>query len=296
MEKFDQPCLLCKNKTWQCYKIFAPYHVWRCRQCSLLILAPRPSDAELLSLYKAEYFTEHLQDQMPQTDQGIAAQITLRRHFVEWLHSSLRRTNGRMLEIGCATGFLLKAFEQVGWKAAGIEFSQDAAHYARQTLHLDVQTGSVSKETLADRIFDVIVMLHTLEHLPDPLAACKILHDHLTADGYLVIQVPNSTGLQARVQGKKWEGWRIPYHFFHFSPRTLKQLLRKSGFRVITCEYSLPEFEIKLLQKIQKSPTGITVSDNRISATGRKSWRKTLLGWHKKLPLGRDITVIAVKE
>jgi SAM-dependent methyltransferase len=298
MKKPEQSCLLCGSSSWRAYADFNPYFIWRCLHCQLLVLAPRPSADELQKLYQADYFTEHLQDQMPDTNSGQSAQITLRSHFVDWLQRSINRKSGRMLEVGCATGFLLKAFAQVGWNTFGIEFSADASTYARQTLHLDVYTGSVSREPLAGREFDAIVMLHTLEHVPDPLQVCTILRDHLAPDGFLVIQVPNSRGLQARFQGKNWEGWRIPYHFFHFSPQTLRRLLQKSGFRVIKCEYSLPDFETNLLRKFspQDAKSAARQEMQTVSKKKSRSLRKVLLDWHKKLPFGRDITVIAVKE
>ena len=53
----------------------------------------------------------------------------------------------------------------------------------------------------------------------------------LKPDGILVVDVPNYMGTDARKMWDHWTGWSLPYHFYHFTPETLKRLLanRASG-------------------------------------------------------------------
>lgn len=147
------------------------------------------------------------------------------------------KERGTILEVGCATGFFLAYARNVGWEVWGIETSEYAARYARESLGLKVLTGTVSTVNLPERYFDVIMMSHVLEHFPDPLNALRQMRSWLKHDGILVIRVPDIGSLDAIVYGRNWEGWRIPYHLYHFSPRSLRAMLRRAGFRVLKFDY-----------------------------------------------------------
>jgi hypothetical protein len=50
--------------------------------------------------------------------------------------------------------------------------------------------------------------------------------------GILYVVTPNSVGLLARVRGEKFNYWIPPEHVFHYSPRSLRDLLERNGFEV----------------------------------------------------------------
>lgn len=235
---------------------------------------------------------------MPLSDREIESQIGRNYRFVEWLNKSIaKKSKGKLLEIGCATGFLMKAFERSGWQMTGIEFSEEASDYARNRLHLNVSTGSVTQKILAKRIFDGVLMLHTLEHLAEPGDALSILFDHLSADGFLIIQVPNVGSLEARCLGRRWEAWRIPFHFYQFSSSTLKKLLEVHGYQIIRLEYSLPSIVMRFSLKILKKSNikHHLKTENAHEPKKSFSFHKTIISFLKKIPIGRDVTIIAVK-
>jgi 2-polyprenyl-3-methyl-5-hydroxy-6-metoxy-1,4-benzoquinol methylase len=294
----NHSCLLCGNTLWKVKRRFKEYGLWECGKCHLVILHPQPTPVQLQDLYRADYFEHNLTAQMPENIEDVKSQIQNRWHFIEWFRTTIKKASGSLLEIGCATGFLLKAFEQQGWKTVGIELSSDASNYAHKKLGLDVRTGSVSPETLRKDRFDVMIMLHSLEHFPDPLTALKMLRPHLNDGGRLIIQVPNTASLQAHWQKNRWEGWRIPYHLYHFSPGTLKKLLKAGGFEILFREYSLPYWEGKILAHPKRIPNSIQTGSLKIPQQSRLSarFRKWLLHLNKTLPLGRDILVVAIKK
>ncbi|MEI9958244.1 MAG: class I SAM-dependent methyltransferase [Ferruginibacter sp.] len=62
---------------------------------------------------------------------------------------------GKVLDVGCAAGFILKAFEERGWQCYGIEPNETMAAYGRTTLNLNIKTGGM--ETFnPDEKFDLI--------------------------------------------------------------------------------------------------------------------------------------------
>ncbi len=294
MQRPEIKCNVCGARDWKHLRQFGDYHLWRCKTCQLVVLYPPLTNAQLESLYEQNYFIHHLEAQMPQSSEDIEKEIQKRYHFVQWLEMTSKRSGGKILEIGCATGFLLKALERRGWKVTGLEISGAASNYARNVLQLNVHTGQLNESILGIERYDMIIMLHTFEHLPDPRQTLMQLQKHFSERGIFVLQVPNARSLEARILGQHWEGWRIPYHLFHFSPAPLQRLLTECGYRIIYREFALPTIERKILEKIvRRSTTSSAVTTSNTSVGKIFRLRKWLLHINKSLPIGRDITIIA---
>ncbi|HBO69282.1 MAG TPA: hypothetical protein DD658_03705, partial [Deltaproteobacteria bacterium] len=69
-------------------------------------------------------------------------------------------------------------------------------------------------------------------------------------DGILVVDVPNHESTDARRIGNAWDGWSLPYHFFHFTPSSLEDLLARNGFRSLDAKTYHSETVKKGLKKI----------------------------------------------
>jgi SAM-dependent methyltransferase len=147
------------------------------------------------------------------------------------------RGEGRLLDVGCAGGWDLQRFQEMGWKVTGVEFSPTAASVARARLGCEVLVGDFEEVPLRDGTFDVVRFSHTLEHLPSPRRALERAHRVLRPEGRLFIEVPNVASLDRRIFGRHWAGWRLPQHLYHFTPKTLRRLLVRTGFQPvkITC-------------------------------------------------------------
>jgi SAM-dependent methyltransferase len=71
---------------------------------------------------------------------------------------------GDMLDVGCASGSLMASAKDTGWQVWGVEPDKNTRRNAKKI-------GSVY-DSLAevDRTFDLVVSVHVLEHVTDPLA------------------------------------------------------------------------------------------------------------------------------
>ncbi len=158
--------------------------------------------------------------------------------MVSWLRR--RRANkirqfvssGRVLDIGCGRGHILYHLRRRGWTVYGVELSADAASHARDVLGLDVSIEGFHPDRFADESFDVIIMWHVLEHLPDlraVLAGCRRM---LRPGGLLVVSVPNFESWQAKLTRYHWFHLDLPRHYWHFAESWLVDRLNKDGFRV----------------------------------------------------------------
>jgi SAM-dependent methyltransferase len=151
-------------------------------------------------------------------------------------------TPGRLLDVGCGKGRFLAAAQAAGWHGVGVEFSAASAEMARATNHIDVVVGDFLTVPI-DEHFDAITMWHVLEHLPDPRAAVERAASLLQPGGRLVISVPNSRSLQARIGGDRWFHLDLPRHTYHFTPNALRRMVERSGLAVERIGFFYPEME-----------------------------------------------------
>ncbi|MCI4368992.1 MAG: class I SAM-dependent methyltransferase [Thermoplasmata archaeon] len=139
---------------------------------------------------------------------------------------------GSLVDMGCSSGHFLEAGRRRGWKATGIELDPETARRTSERCQVPVIAGSGVEEL--DRLgeFDLIVMSHWLEHLPDPYRAFSVARRHLTPNGRILLRVPNADSQLARATGVTWS-WFIPgIHLFYFGPRSIRALARRSGLEV----------------------------------------------------------------
>ncbi len=139
---------------------------------------------------------------------------------------------GRLLDVGCGGGAFLRRMRKAGWVVTGTE--PDAKAAAR----LAAQERFPVYSSLEDLIqegglhFDVIVLSHVIEHLPDPIHTLAQLRSLLSKGGRLLLTTPNALSLGSRIFGASWRGLEPPRHFNVFSPVSLRQALEHAGFHI----------------------------------------------------------------
>lgn len=138
---------------------------------------------------------------------------------------------GRLLEIGCACGFLLVAARERGFAAQGVEMSGWASAHARDAYGLDVKTGRLETANLPAASFDAVVMADVIEHLTDPRRTLQAIDRVLRPGGRLLLLTPDVGSLVARLAGTRWWGL-LDDHYFYYSRPTLRRFLGSEGFAV----------------------------------------------------------------
>jgi len=205
-----------------------PYGVTTCRGCGLGETTPRPLAADLRSLYVGDYAAEHARKFGGIIERG-------RRTFVAALARRIaRRTaaRGRVLDIGCGDGKLLTALAALGFECAGTEINPRVREGLPTGIDVRVVTGGVAHAGLPAQAFDVVVLRHVLEHLPNPIETLHEVRRIIKPAGTLVIAVPNLASWQARLTRDHWFNLDLPRHLFHFTPAALGRALTESGFRL----------------------------------------------------------------
>lgn len=65
---------------------------------------------------------------------------------------------------------------KVGYRAKGVELSQDATAYAKREFGLDVEAAAFEELQFPEDYFDVITLWQVLEHVPHPFLLLKEAH------------------------------------------------------------------------------------------------------------------------
>ena len=177
-----------------------------------------------------------------------------RRAMVKEIQSASNSyAKGLLLDVGCGVGTFLKLAEEQGFDVQGTEISEFAVKYVKNSLKIDVFKGDLEEAHFPEDSFDVVTIWHTLEHIPDPMAALKEINRLLKKDGLLVVAVPNLNNYITRIsyllgRGKKLMLFSVKakeWHLYHFSAKTLSAMLEKTGFEIKKIGMDLAQIELQ---------------------------------------------------
>ncbi len=135
----------------------------------------------------------------------------------------------RCLDIGAGRGWVAKALE----KALVVQ--------EMWCVEPDSNMPIIGDKWINDRIenialplayFDIVVMIHTLEHLASPKSILKQINDAILVKGWLYIEVPN---LESIGSGNHIAEFFLDKHLFFFDINTLCRLVKNAGFDIVEC-------------------------------------------------------------
>jgi 2-polyprenyl-3-methyl-5-hydroxy-6-metoxy-1,4-benzoquinol methylase len=141
--------------------------------------------------------------------------------------------NRRLLEIGCGVGEYLGTMQSLGWDVVGLEPSPYAIESAEPSLQPKIIHEKFPTDLPMGGPFSLVVAWQVLEHLADPRQCLLAVRELLATDGLLMLAVPNADSWSARLFGGDWIGWDVPRHLVHFTKKTLKALLHRTGFDIL---------------------------------------------------------------
>jgi len=185
--------------------------------------------------------------------------------------------SGRVLDVGCGTGATLRSFsERGGWRLHGLEVDAKNLHFLTaldgfETLY----TGEIVDVRGS---YDLITMVHALEHFAEPLDALRDLKSKIAAGGRIFVEVPNA-------QANPFD-YVIADHMLHFTPAALAGLATRAGLSVdclatnwVTKELSLTAHPSALEAPERDRNLGSATVDQVRAQVG---WLRELLGAAKE--------------
>ncbi len=221
-------CLLCQSSTSDIFdrveSFGYPLVYYQCGHCGLVYQNPEESQAADPVFY-AETYRRIYQSSPEPTQKDLWVQAKRASHLMRLLEKQGFSAPKRVLDIGASAGLLLDAFRSAyDCQVMGVE-PGDAyrAYTEKQGLSMVPSLDAlVEKEP---RKFDLVSLMHVLEHLVDPVETLKIIRQSLLADsGVLLLEVPNFYA---------HDSYELA-HLACYSPHTLKVVLQQAGYHVLS--------------------------------------------------------------
>jgi SAM-dependent methyltransferase len=216
-----------------------------CVSCGFAHLDPKPDAADLERFYEGAFYEEANPDYLAKTEREIdywnsvvfaAKERTLRKFL---------GAPGRILDIGCCGGFLLRYFADHGWRVLGLEPGRSAYEWATRKSAVPVrQEFFEAAPEMELEQFDAVHLAFVMEHVRNPSEFLSKIRRVLRPGGVLCIEVPNDFNpLQSVVRSAlaKEPYWICaPDHINYFNFDSLERLLESAGFQVLRRAATFP--------------------------------------------------------
>ena len=150
------------------------------------------------------------------------------------------RPGSRVLDVGCASGYLAEALAARGCTVVGIEPDATNAETARAFLS-ELVVGDIERADDRARLpgaFDYVLYGDVLEHLRDPWSVLRATHELHGRDGRVVVSIPNVAHWSAR---REIARGRFPYadsglfdrtHLRFFTRASAHELVASAGYEI----------------------------------------------------------------
>jgi 2-polyprenyl-3-methyl-5-hydroxy-6-metoxy-1,4-benzoquinol methylase len=221
-------CHVCESAVKKVYKKVNNFWIYSCYRCGLKWVDVADAE-EIVSFYDERYFNNNSKIGYKNY---LADEKNHRRNartIISLVDKVQHMTGLRILDVGCALGFLLdEARKLKDSDVYGTELSQYACEYANKQLGLNIIKSQLESAGFKAGFFDIVFLIGTIEHLLSPKDTLTAVNKILKTGGLLVITTIDTKGLLPFYSVKP------PEHLFYFNHNNLSTLLCKLGFKILT--------------------------------------------------------------
>lgn len=222
----------CENCSHTMRPGLAEWH-WECPNCGLEASTLEPADLAEGDRVVDEIDREAGLEKVRKT--GFATTFSILR---EW------RSEGRLLDVGCAHGWFLDEGRLAGFACTGIEPSARVAAKVTARGH-QVLSGYFPDVLTGERGFDVVSFNDVFEHIPRASETMEAARSVLVSGGVLSIAIPSSRGIFYRLSKllmrfgavgpfeRMWQKHFSSPHLYYFNRAVLTQLAARQGFETV---------------------------------------------------------------
>lgn len=237
----------------------------KCQKCGFITEVIDGFDLwapELIGLVSGEFFNpDCFQELAALEDENFWFQA--RNELILWAIQHYFEKPIHYAEIGCGTGYVLRAVEQVFPETdiVGSELFIEGLKYASQRCRRSKLVQLDARNIPYRNQFNVVGIFDVLEHIDDDLVVLSEIEKSLVSDGGVLITVPQHRWLWSAVDD-------AACHFRRYSAKELEEKVKAAGFEVLrsTSFVSLliPFMVVaRLLFRNQASATSAELSINK---------------------------------
>ncbi|MFY0643902.1 MAG: class I SAM-dependent methyltransferase [Bacteroidia bacterium] len=207
------------------------FSIKECDNCRFRYTDNPPSEQEAGAYYEDEDYVEHSDKQ-----EGLIFKLYhIGRKWM--LNRKLRliqkhTKEGRILDVGSASGYFMNHMKSAGYGVDGIEISPKARELCKSKFDINAYEPKSLINKELDSKYDIISLWHVFEHVYTYNEYFEAFEHFLKDDGRLLIAMPNHKCLDSEYYGKYWCAYDVPRHLWHFEPKTFETFVRKRGFRL----------------------------------------------------------------
>jgi len=210
-------------------------NVVMCERCGMGMISPRPESAWFDQFYRNDFWPVYIGSRFKDLDDMyVQDQCTERsRQIFEAIAPTLRSSSPKnYLDIGCGQGAMLVEFRKRYPTATcvGVEPSPDAAAFCfhRHGLKVEARPWDSLPTDAAPGPFDLITLIHVLEHVLDPVGVLTQAVDRLSRNGLIYIEVPD-------LLSERWSGKDFFHiaHIWYFHEIALRNLFLRCGLELV---------------------------------------------------------------
>lgn len=259
------------------------FHYVECSNCGSLTLYDVPED--LSPYYPKEYYSF-----LPLVKSSIGKNVLKELRyglykmtgkkfmspvFGEWFDRIKPAKSAKIGDLGCGNGQLLYEMYAAGFKdLRGFD----------PFIESDFRLGnklSLQKKTIfeVDGKYDVLMLHHALEHMPDPIKVLEYCFGLLNSKGHLLIRVPVSDAKVWKDEGVAWVQLDAPRHLHLPSVKGLNNLAKQVGFECKEVAFDSTGFQFWGTELVKMGKPLSKVEDTAVFS------RQDLARWRKKANL-----------
>ena len=199
--------------------------IWRCSNCNHWQKLHSDADWEIISKNYAAYGGHRLSYGLEQLvfPEGLPPRPRSYHSFEQCLGDLPK--NARLLDYGAGDGAVLKSASKLlpGWKLDAFDIS-DSYKSEIQAIAGVENFYSNDRNQIEKKKYDLVVLWHTLEHVPSPTDELLLVKEFVRDSGLLFVQVPD-------VERNPFD-MGVYDHVSHFSKTTLIRCAERAGWRV----------------------------------------------------------------
>jgi 2-polyprenyl-3-methyl-5-hydroxy-6-metoxy-1,4-benzoquinol methylase len=245
-DKHDLQCILCGRPLRRIGQDFSGKQIYECAACDYAT-TPVSGVAETTALYDdPEYFDGwgcNLEFDYARFEPSVHQQV---QDYLDFVAAHTRGLS--LLDVGTGSGLLPHLAKEKGYEVEGTDLSKHVSENVPAKAGFQIHHGTL-EEIAFTRQYDIITMLHVLEHTSNPLSTLRRAQELLNDNGYLVVVVPNYQSLDSRIKDilsrfklkkRPYKHLALGHHNYVFSIKSLELLGEKAGLRIVHRETRPP--------------------------------------------------------
>ena len=181
-----------------------------------------------------------------------------------------------VLDVGAGSGRFLLGLRALGYtgRLIGVDPFLSADRRVRDVTLLSRELADVEGR------FDVITMIHTLEHLPDQVETLRHVCSKLAPGGVAVITVPLAGGWADEHYGIDWVQLDPPRHLYLHTERSLTDAACQSGLTLLDVTFDSTSFQFWGSERVRRRQPILPFSRSylvSLPSVPRGAWRAARL-------------------